>query len=65
MVGTGNIMAFGVGSMCLGATFLLTLLFALMGRNGGLEGRIEGCLGTFVCLIGFSLTAVFFAVALL
>ena len=64
MAALGNLMAFGIGSMFLGATFLITCLFALLGRNGTLEGRLESFLGVFVCLIGVSLTVVFYTVAL-
>lgn len=64
MGGIGVMMAFGIGSMCLGATFLLTCLFALLGRNGGIEGRAEGILGAFICMAGLGITALFYFVAL-
>ena len=64
MAASGNLMAFGIGSMFLGATFIITCLFALLGRNGTLEGRLESFLGALDCLIGISITALFYAVAL-
>lgn len=60
----GNLMAFGIGSMFLGVTFIVTCLFALLGRNGTLEGPLESFLGAFICLTGVSITAFFYAVAL-
>ena len=64
MAALGNLMAFGIGSMFLGATVLITCLLALLGRNGTLEGRLESFLGIFICLVGVSLSALFYAVAL-
>lgn len=61
---TGNLMAFGIGSIFLGVTLIVTCLFALLGCNGTLDGPLESFLGASICLTGVSITALFYALAL-
>lgn len=59
----GQLLAFGAGSLCLGVTLTLGVIFALVSRPSyGDSG--EGCLGTFICLIPLGLAAYFFFVAI-
>ena len=57
-----QLLAFGAGALCLGGTLTLGLIFALASRHS-YEDSGEGCLSTFLCLIGLSLAAYFFFVA--
>lgn len=65
MSGTESIMAFGVGSMSLGATVLLTILFTVLGKNGSIDGQFESILGLFVCIVGLGFSTIFYAVAII
>jgi len=56
--------AFGAGALCLGGTLTLGLIFALSSHHSH-EDSGEGCLGTFVCLIGLGLAGYFFFVAVM
>ena len=59
----GPLLAFGAGSLCLGVTLTLGVIFALVSRSSyGDSG--EGCLGTFICLIPLGLAAYFFFLAI-
>ena len=58
----GQLLAFGAGALCLGVTLTLGVIFALVSRHSHGDSG-EGCLGTFLCLIGLGLAAYFFFVA--
>ena len=58
----GQLLAFGAGSLCLGVTLTLGVIFALVSRHSHGESG-EGCLGTFLCLMGLGLAGYFFFVA--
>lgn len=58
-----SVLAFGAGSMCLGAALTMGLLFALASRRGGQDGA-EGCFSTLICVAAISLAGVFYALAL-
>jgi len=58
----GQLLAFGAGALCLGVTLTLGVIFALVSRHSHGEGG-EGCLGTFLCLMGLGLASYFFFVA--
>jgi hypothetical protein len=57
-----QLLAFGAGALCLGGTLTLGLMFSLAGRHS-YDDSGEGCLSTFLCLIGLGLAAYFFFVA--
>ena len=57
-----QLLAFGAGALCLGVTVTIAVIFALASRHS-YEDSGEGCLSTFLCLIGLSLAAYFFFVA--
>jgi hypothetical protein len=59
----GQLMAFGAGALCLGVTLTIAVIFAVASRHSYEDG--EGCLGTFLCLIGLGLAAYFFFVAVM
>lgn len=59
----GQLLAFGAGAMFLGVTFMFYLFAAIASHRAQLEEG-EGCLVTFICLAGLSLSAVFFVLAL-
>jgi hypothetical protein len=58
-----QLLAFGAGALCLGVALTLGGIFALASRHS--EDSGEGCLGTFLCLIGLGLAAYFFFVAVM
>jgi len=58
----GQLLAFGAGAFCLGVTLTLGVIFAMVSRHSH-EDNSEGCLGIFLNLIGLSLAAYFFFVA--
>jgi hypothetical protein len=58
----GQLLAFGAGALCLGVTLTLGVIFALVSRHSHGENG-EGCLGTFLCLIGLGLAGYFFFLA--
>ena len=59
----GQIMAFSIGSVCLGVTLTLAGIFALAGRHSEHKGG-EGCFGFVLCATTLTLAAVFFFAAL-
>jgi len=62
MNGFGQLLAFGAGALCLGVTLTLGVIFALVSRHSHGESG-EGCLGTFLCLMGLGLAGYLFFVA--
>jgi len=62
MNGFGQLLAFGVGALCLGVTLTLGLIFALVSRHSR-EDSGDGCLVILLCLIPLGLAAYFFFVA--
>jgi hypothetical protein len=58
----GQLLAFGAGALCLGVTLTLGVIFALVSRHSYGDSS-EGCLGTFLCLMGLGLAGYFFFVA--
>jgi hypothetical protein len=62
MNGFGQLLAFGVGALCLGMTLTLGVIFGLLSRHSHGDSS-EGCFGIFLCLIGLGLAGYFFFVA--
>lgn len=56
---TGQLLAFGAGTFCLGIAFTFGLVFALIARHGGAD-QSEGCFGTMIGLAALALAAFFF-----
>ena len=57
-----QLLAFGAGALCLGVSLTLGVIFSLASRHSHGESD-EGCLGTFLCLMGLGLAGYFFFVA--
>lgn len=58
-----SVLAFGAGSMCLGAALTLGLFFAVASRRGEQSG-VEGCFSTLICVAAISFAGVFYVLAL-
>ncbi len=48
-----------LGSLCLGMTLAIMLLFTATGRHGDTNG-IEGCFMTIICVSGFCIALLFY-----
>jgi len=60
---TGQLLAFGAGTFCLGIAFTFGLIFSLVARHGGTD-RGEGCFGMMIGLAVLMLAAFFFVQAI-
>ncbi len=62
MIGLGTLFALLAGVFCLGAAFIVALIFAMAARNSG--DTSDGCLGKYFTIVGILLALFFFYIAI-